>query len=1303
MFVTNSYLLLQGQTMPFDKNIILEETNGGAMVFDIQYANNKLFVYSSTKLLVYDNEGVSLLQTLELTNLGKFAPNFFDSRVWVPDTKLMAYNSTDNVLYVVRTDMKIEAFGFNEENSTYYSMGIIVETPAEIHDIKTLHGFTILKYDEVNQRLFWVVQGRSADDNSTGTFHVRETYFAIYKEVFVGQDLNLNIVHNEFYVHNIDEEYINAIYDIELIDDGSEYYLARIRRIDIFSITEVVGETNISPVGSISTPEGKIGKLLYINEINKVIAFPYRLPFQDGVWEPDSSNYAINFYVIDVYNHEAETIASPDRRIIDAVYLPDNDDLILCRNPVNDIYNTAVGEQDIAIYHWNGSTFTYDTENYLINTNGFQTNVNPNTPTRMIPVGNNGIIISKTHEIVHLYKNFGGNNYSFEQKHSGINNFFFLSTQGNNNTFIINLVNNGIVKLNPFTFESTTRTGFPAFHIVQNEQHGKLYFFNKLNSNNTGVYMHDIASGQTININELNIVEEQISNPIGDVVYSSFTNQILVSENAVNGSSIGVKCYNGTTGKYESSITIPTGYCKKMFISPNGLLYVTAGMYYEYNQVPHIYIFDIVNNYQLLNGPNGEDVNIPPTLLSFRYYSANFCYNPYNHAVYATFSPQELVASPYTSSSESNEILNIDSNPLTYPNGILLKLTDVILHEYMDLDYPSEIICREPLVGSGGNMNGYLFINQQNKLSIFDCDDNTIIVDVVRTLSDITYSTKYDKLFGIVNYTMENDGTGTKVYEIDSEGNDEEIYSLSGIVSSCFINPFDNMLYLYHRFDDKMLGELITSLVKIDPENPGNPQIIELGDDENNKRFNGFFPEILQKSQTPAISAYNNKIYLPNGGHSSVSVVNFDANETMTLNPGSNWISIPRHSGNVTPGTYDPWPTSLVFHKDNFETPYSSLKLAYNNTQATPETEVYATYNIDIEDFWYYEDDMYDTYSYRGYKLDYFESSSNTISLTGNVEDPNTTMHLYEDKENWIGYFLYEKQDIFDAIADIEDQLYMIKGQDYFCFRGDHDGSGGVPQPFEPWICDKLSRNIDYGEMVVLKSYYDIPAFQWNYSGNPPNIVVDEELEYYSYTETSDYSAFIIELDSTENPVEMGAFVNDSCIGACTLTPEDTLVIIKGYLGSQPGDSVVFEEYFTQKATNNKRIVDYFVYNSQRKVNEKRVIKTGENKDMYFISFKPGDEQKLTEFEYSFSIFPNPTNNLLNINYSVENTTKVNISVFDSFGRHIATLFNSNQPLGSYGFQWNLSGNNGNKVPKGLYIIKFKINDVVVSKKVVVN
>ena len=86
-----------------------------------------------------------------------------------------------------------------------------------------------------------------------------------------------------------------------------------------------------------------------------------------------------------------------------------------------------------------------------------------------------------------------------------------------------------------------------------------------------------------------------------------------------------------------------------------------------------------------------------------------------------------------------------------------------------------------------------------------------------------------------------------------------------------------------------------------------------------------------------------------------------------------------------------------------------------------------------------------------------------------------------------------------------------------------------------------------------------------------------------------------------------------------------------------------------------------------------------------------------------FNIFPNPVNKTLNINYNVERTALVNIGVYDSYGRHITALFSSTQPEGLYGIQWNLAGNNGKKLPKGLYIIKLKIDNVVMSRKVVVN
>ena len=605
------------QTVSFDENIILEEYNGGTMIVDVLYANNKLFVYSSKELLVYSNDGSSLLQTFELTPFGKFAPYFFNDALWVPDTKLMAYNPTYNILYIVTADLKIKAFGF--DNGSVIPLGIKVETPGIILDMNILHGYSIIKYDKEHQRLFWIVDGRSANDNLNGEFHVRETYFAIHKVTNSGEDFDL--LHSEFHIHNF-EDYFSSILDVEFIDNNNHYYLARKQKVEIFNIDEdpPQGQPVVTLVKTHEMQEGKIGKLLYVKDVgfHKVIAFPYRLPFQNGVFEPDSSSYRVKFYVIDVVNYldDAVAVDAPDRRMYDAVYLSDHDDLIICRNPVNDPFVPEIINQDITIYHWNGSTFALS-ENNIINTNGFVNNVVPNTPIRMIAAGNDGVIISKKHEIVYLYRN-SGDVYVFEQKYEGENNIFFFSAQGNNQTFIINLVNNGIERLDAsFDPDNTIRTAYPAFHIVHNGPYDRLFFYHTLGSYNSGLYLHNVQSGSTVNINNQNS-ENKVDKPIGDCIYNHYKNQILVSENApsVNGDGL-IKCYNATSGSYEESITIPgSGYCKEMFIAPNGFLYIAANMKYDNMFNPKIYILDAYT-YAEVNGSSGEVINIPIPIITF--------------------------------------------------------------------------------------------------------------------------------------------------------------------------------------------------------------------------------------------------------------------------------------------------------------------------------------------------------------------------------------------------------------------------------------------------------------------------------------------------------------------------------------------------------------------------------------------------------------------------------------------------------------------------------------------------------------
>jgi hypothetical protein len=74
--------------------------------------------------------------------------------------------------------------------------------------------------------------------------------------------------------------------------------------------------------------------------------------------------------------------------------------------------------------------------------------------------------------------------------------------------------------------------------------------------------------------------------------------------------------------------------------------------------------------------------------------------------------------------------------------------------------------------------------------------------------------------------------------------------------------------------------------------------------------------------------------------------------------------------------------------------------------------------------------------------------------------------------------------------------------------------------------------------------------------------------------------------------------------------------------------------------------------------------------------------------EYQLVVYPNPTYNQININYSLKETSKVNIELFDILGKSVKTLLpTTQQHTDSYKTSWQLGDLN-----PGLYFIKININ-----------
>ncbi len=79
------------------------------------------------------------------------------------------------------------------------------------------------------------------------------------------------------------------------------------------------------------------------------------------------------------------------------------------------------------------------------------------------------------------------------------------------------------------------------------------------------------------------------------------------------------------------------------------------------------------------------------------------------------------------------------------------------------------------------------------------------------------------------------------------------------------------------------------------------------------------------------------------------------------------------------------------------------------------------------------------------------------------------------------------------------------------------------------------------------------------------------------------------------------------------------------------------------------------------------------------------------------SIRPNPVTNNANIEFSLNNSTNVNIAVFDILGKKVKVIYTGFMTSGSQNIQMNV-----NEFNKGIYFVKLQMNNEVVIKKIIV-
>jgi hypothetical protein len=81
--------------------------------------------------------------------------------------------------------------------------------------------------------------------------------------------------------------------------------------------------------------------------------------------------------------------------------------------------------------------------------------------------------------------------------------------------------------------------------------------------------------------------------------------------------------------------------------------------------------------------------------------------------------------------------------------------------------------------------------------------------------------------------------------------------------------------------------------------------------------------------------------------------------------------------------------------------------------------------------------------------------------------------------------------------------------------------------------------------------------------------------------------------------------------------------------------------------------------------------------------------------------FPNPFNPSTKIVYRLQKASQVRLSIYDITGREVNRLVDRFQSSGEYTFVWNSNDSNGQKLASGMYFARLKVDNISVSRKMV--
>ena len=139
------------------------------------------------------------------------------------------------------------------------------------------------------------------------------------------------------------------------------------------------------------------------------------------------------------------------------------------------------------------------------------------------------------------------------------------------------------------------------------------------------------------------------------------------------------------------------------------------------------------------------------------------------------------------------------------------------------------------------------------------------------------------------------------------------------------------------------------------------------------------------------------------------------------------------------------------------------------------------------------------------------------------------------------------------------------------------------------------------------------------------------------------------------------------------------------------GWSLVKTDELNEFIDNNKRNQTLEINHSNKII--ENIILDPNHWILKKVNYKGIENQNIPNEFLIEKLFPNPFNNIVNININIPKKGNLEVVVFDLLGKKVKEIYNQETNIGKYNFSWDGKNDMNGKVNSGLYLFKVVFNE----------